>query len=277
MSEKILIFIPMYNCAPQIPRTVEKIGLLGDKQALFSEVILVDNGSTDGTAEAAAKAVELTDVPAKVLENHANYGLGGSHKVAFDYALANGFDYAVVLHGDDQGDIRDLVPLLEEGRHRKLDSLLGSRFSKGSRLVNYSGFRIFGNHVFNAFMSLCCGRRVYDLGAGLNIYSTEYLSNGFYRYFPNDLSYNVFLLLYGVYSKSRFEFFPLSWREEDQVSNAKLFKQSRTMLGLAARYVFDRKDLFADVPNKWSEIDYGFDVIAENRAAVLKKEAGIED
>ncbi len=265
--EKILIFIPMYNCGAQIPRTIEKIVSLGDKQALFSRVIVMDNGSRDDGLNAAAEAIKRLSIPAMVVENHDNYGLGGSHKTAFNYALEQGYDYVAVLHGDDQGDIRDLVPLLEEGRHRKLDSLLGARFAKGSRLVNYSAFRIFGNHVFNTFMSLVSGRRIQDLGAGLNIYSCDYLMNRFYLYFPNDLSYNVFLLLYGIYSKSRFEFFPLSWREEDQISNAKLFKQSRTMLKLAGQYLTARKKLFSGTPNQWSEIDYGFDVVAENDAA----------
>jgi glycosyltransferase involved in cell wall biosynthesis len=267
--EKILIFIPMYNCGPQIPRTIEKIAALGEKQKLFSRVLIMDNGSRDDGLAAASEAIKTLDIPAMVVENHDNYGLGGSHKTAFNYALEQGYDYVAVLHGDDQGDIRDLVPLLEEGRHRRLDSLLGARFAKGSRPVNYSAFRIFGNHVFNIFMSLVSGRRVLDLGAGLNIYSCEYLKNRFYLYFPNDLSYNVFLLLYGIYSKSRFEFFPLTWREEDQVSNAKLFKQSRTMLKLAGQYIAAKDRLFSGTPNQWSEIDYGFDVIAENEAARL--------
>ena len=272
--EKILIFIPMYNCAPQIPRTVSKIAELGEDQKLFSRVLMVDNGSSDGTREAAAEAAKALDIPALVVKNLENYSLGGSHKVAFSYALENGFDYVLVLHGDDQGDIRDIVPLIKAGRHRELDSLLGARFAKGSKLVNYSSFRIFGNHVFNAFMSIISGKRVLDLGSGLNIYSCKYLKNRFYMYFPNDLSYNVYLLLYGIYAKSSFEFFPLSWREEDQISNAKLFKQSRDMIKMAGQYVFSRNVMFEPKPNKWSRIDYRFEEFASNDA--MEKERAEE-
>ena len=184
--------------------------------------------------------------------------------MAFGYAAEHGYDYVVVLHGDDQGDMSDLVPLLKPGEHRKYDSLLGSRFSKGSHLVGYDKFRIFGNHVFNLFMTTCSGHRVYDLGAGLNLYKTEYLKNEFYLPFPNDLSFNVFLLLYGIHSRSVFTFFPITWREEDQVSNAKLFAQAKRMVGLGLNYLLRKKTVFASKENQWTAIDYRCEVIGGN-------------
>ena len=264
MMEKILIFIPMYNCEKQIPRVLGRIAALPEEeQQLFSQVLVVDNRSTDGSLKAAEGAMDQVKIPVKLIRNCENYSLGGSHKVAFGYAIENGFDYVVVLHGDDQGDLADLVPYVKEGIHRKLDSLLGSRFSKGSKLVNYSRFRIFGNKVFNLFASLCAGRRIYDLGSGLNIYKTAYLKERFYLPYPNDLSFNVFLLLYGIYAKSEFRFFPLIWREEDQVSNARLWKQTKRMLKLMFTYVFRRKKVFAVKENEFSAIDYRFEVMAQ--------------
>ena len=259
---KILIFIPMYNCEKQIPRVIDRIAALGEAQQRFAGVLVVDNRSRDGSVQAAAQAIEKLSIPARVVQNRENYSLGGSHKVAFALALEEGYDAVAVLHGDDQGDIADLLPylpLLEEN-----DSVLGSRFAKGARLTNYSGFRIFGNRVFNVLVSLCAGRRITDLGAGLNLYRADYLRSRFYFPFPNDLTFNVYLLLYGVYSGSRFCFFPLSWREEDQVSNAKLFAQTRRMLGLLAQYVFAKKRLFAQTDNRYSRIDYRCDTVAEH-------------
>lgn len=263
--EKILIFIPMYNCEKQIPRVLGRIAALGDDQKLFSGVLVVDNRSTDNSREAALEAMQSLSIPAVLVRNCENYSLGGSHKVAFRYAVEHGYDYVVVLHGDDQGDISNLVPLLKQGEHRKYDSLLGSRFSKGSELVGYDKFRIFGNHVFNLFMTVCSGRRVYDLGAGLNLYKTEYLKNEFYLPFPNDLNFNVFLLLYGIHSRSAFTFFPITWREEDQVSNAKLFAQAKRMLGLGLNYLLHKKTVFAPVENQWTAMDYRYEVMGGNQ------------
>lgn len=257
---KTLVFIPMYNCEKQIVRVLSKF----DKEVLeyVDEVIVVNNRSTDGGETAVLEFKEKhPEVPAKLFRNRDNYGLGGSHKVAFNYALDNGFDYVIVLHGDDQGDIHDLLPYLKDGSAYNYDSFLGSRFEKESKLVNYSGFRIFGNHVFNAFMTVMMGRKITDLGSGLNMYSTDYLKSGFYKYFINTLTFNVYLLMYGVYSKSNFRFFPLTWREEDQISNAKFFKQSREILKVVFRYKFNKKKTFSLTPNEYSEKEYLSDEI----------------
>lgn len=257
---KILIFIPMYRCEKQIPRVLARVAALGEEQKRFAEVLVVDNRSPDGSIAAARQALSKLSIPARVVRNCENYSLGGSHKVAFQYAVEQGFDGVVVLHGDDQGDIADILPYLRSGETERYDSLLGSRFSKDSKLVNYSGFRIFGNRVFNAVFSLFTGKRVQDLGAGLNYYKTSYLRSKFYLSFPNDLTFNVYLLLYGIYCKSVFRFFPLTWREEDQVSNAKLFSQTKRMLGLLMQYLFCRKKLFSkDGGGK----DYRYEVMAE--------------
>ena len=84
-------------------------------------------------------------------------GLGGSHKVAFQYAVQHNFDYLIVLHGDDQGDIRDVLPLVHSGRHRKYDCCLGSRFMPESRIKGYSTLRVVGNYGFNWLFSLVAG------------------------------------------------------------------------------------------------------------------------
>ena len=50
--EKILIFIPVYRCEKQLPRVLARIAALGADAALFSQVLIVDNRSPDGTREA---------------------------------------------------------------------------------------------------------------------------------------------------------------------------------------------------------------------------------
>jgi hypothetical protein len=126
----------------------------------------------------------------------------------------------------------------------------------GSKLVGYSRFRIFGNFVFNTFASIAARRRIFDLGSGLNMYKTNYLANKFYLGFPNNLTFNVYMLYYGIWTKSNYQFFPLTWREEDQISNAKLFRQSQEILFLSIQYLFASEKLFSKQPNMFSLIDY---------------------
>lgn len=250
----------MYNCEKQITRVLSQFD--GEVLKYVTEIIVVNNRSTDKGEEAVLGfKKEHPEVPVKLFRNRENYSLGGSHKVAFNYAVEHGFDYVVVLHGDDQGDIHDMIPYLKDGSAYGYDSFLGSRFTKGSKLVNYSGFRIFGNRVFNVFMTVMLGRRITDLGSGLNMYKTEYLKDRFYIYFANNLTFNIYTLIYGVHVKSRFAFFPLTWREEDQVSNAKFFKQSLEIVKLVFRYRFSKKKTFARVENEFSKKEYLYDEI----------------
>ncbi|GHT44379.1 hypothetical protein FACS189454_01560 [Planctomycetales bacterium] len=248
----------MYNCERQIPRVLAQFD--EETQKMFAEMIVIDNDSKDSSIKAASDAAaELQHIKVSIRKNRENYNLGGSHKVAFNYALEHGFDYVVVLHGDDQGSIADLIPYIKSGEYENYDSLLGSRFMNGSKLVGYSRFRIFGNYVFNIFVSLISRRKLYDLGAGLNMYKTTYLKNQFYLYFPNNLAFNVYILYYGLWVKSVFKFFPLLWREDDQVSNAKLFKQSREICVLSLQFLFAPQRLFSAKRNEFSAINYQSD------------------
>lgn len=264
MEERILLFIPMYNCEKQIARVLGKF--TPEVAQVFGEIVVVDNRSSDKSVEVAKTALgKISGTKTVLLQNEENYNLGGSHKVAFNRALALGYDYVVVLHGDDQGGMEDLLPLLERGEHHKYDSLLGSRFARGSKLVGYSKFRTFGNIVFNFGISLVTRSWITDMGAGLNMYKTEYLSSKFYNFFPNDLTFGVFMLLSGIYNKSRYRFFPLTWREDDQVSNARIFRQAFIILGLVWRYFWIPKAIFSRLENEVSKINYGSKVLFESK------------
>ncbi len=243
MSERILLFIPAYNCERQIPRVIAQLS--PERARWFSELIVVNNRATDDTEARAVEALNARGVNGKVLRNDGNYGLGGSHKVAFNYARANGFDFVVVLHGDDQGAVADLIPHLESGAHRDADCLLGARFAPGSRLTGYSLFRTLGNRAFNLLYSAVSGRWITDLGSGLNLYRVSALTDTFYLRCADDLTFNYHMLLRSIAAGWRIRFFPVEWREADQTSNVKLFRQAMRVLGIALSYGFNRRAYLA--------------------------------
>ena len=239
MKQKILVFIPAYRCEAQIGRVLDQFDT--SVQQWFNAVIVVDNQSPDQTLEAAierGKSV-LTDCDFIAWRNEDNYGLGGSHKAAFSYAIEKGFEYLVVLHGDDQANIHDLLPQLEAGNHLRVDCLLGARFMPGSQLKGYSWFRTFGNRIYNALFSLVAHRVIYDLGSGLNLYRLETFRECYFNTFPDDLTFNYVMLLASYHHKQKIRFFPISWREEDQRSNVKLFCQAYKVLKLLAGYALN--------------------------------------
>ncbi|MBO4902192.1 MAG: glycosyltransferase family 2 protein [Lachnospiraceae bacterium] len=236
--DKILLFIPAYNCEKQIVRVLGQLdsGIM----RYITEVIVVNNRSTDQTEAVVSAFMDRhPDFPLKLLLNHENYGLGGSHKVAFSYAMEHGFDYVIVLHGDDQGSIADFLPVLRSGYYRKHACILGARFMRGSRLIGYSLFRTFGNIVYDFLFAAVIRRRVYDLGSGLNMYRVSDLESRYYERFPDNLMFNYCMVLALDYYNLDARFYPVSWREDDQVSNVKMVSQAMKVLKMLFDYRTD--------------------------------------
>lgn len=266
MMSKILVFIPMYNCEKQIVRVVKQLS--NEICQFITEVIVVNNRSTDNSEDVVIEYLSKTElnIPFSVLRNDDNYGLGGSHKVAFQYAVNHGFDYIIVLHGDDQGDISNILPYLKNKEYAKYDCFLGARFMKGSQPQGYSKFRTFGNHVYNILFSIGCGYRIYDLGSGLNMYRTDILKNKFYIKYTDNLVFNYCMVMGSAYYKHKVKFFPIIWREEDQVSNVKMMSQAVAVLKLLGLFMINRRN-FADAEHRECVVkEYAAQVIYTNRS-----------
>lgn len=261
MKDKILLFIPGYNCEKQIIRVLKQL----DKQVMkyIDEIVFVNNRSTDNTEKNVIEFKNKNkDLPLKILRNNDNYNLGGSHKIAFDYAVKNEFDYVIVLHGDDQGNIHDLLETLKTKDYKNYDCILGSRFAKGSKLIGYSKFRTFGNRVFNILFSISVRKKITDLGSGLNMYNVNILKDKFYIKFPDRLTFNCCMLFASNYYHHTIKFIPISWREEDQVSNVKMFSQAKITLKMAVKYMFHKKYIESEFRDK---------IIKEYKAKEIKE------
>lgn len=238
---KIILFIPMYNCEKQIVRVLKQLNK--DVCSHLSEVIIVNNRSTDKGEKVVENYIshESINIPIKLLRNDENYGLGGSHKVAFNYAIENAFDYVIVLHGDDQGNISNIIPYLKNKEYEYYDCFLGARFMKGSKLQGYSKFRTLGNKVYDTLFSIGVHKHVYDLGSGLNMYKVDILRNRFYLKYKDNLMFNYCMILGSAYYRHNIKFFPILWREDDQISNVKMMNQAITVLKLLASYMVNKK------------------------------------
>lgn len=260
-KDRILLFIPMFNCEKQILRVLKQID--DNVFEYINEVLVVDNRSTDNSVAVVKdyinnnnKSINLT-----LVQNEENYSLGGSHKVAINYAKEYNYQYLIVLHGDDQGNINDLLPYLKTREYREFDCFLGSRFMKGSVLENYSKFRIFGNKVFNLIYTISAGKKITDLGSGLNMYNVKVFNTDYYIKCQDSLVFNCEMILKSVYLKHRIKFFPITWRETDQVSNVKFIKQSFKILNIALRNFFNKKKFFLSDKRVNKFLNYKFNII----------------
>ncbi|WP_026760516.1 glycosyltransferase family 2 protein [Selenomonas ruminantium] len=240
---KIIVFIPAYNCEKQLPRVLGQF----DENILryIEEIVVVNNLSTDDTESVAINySTSHPHIPITVMTNKENYNLGGSHKVAFNYAIEHGYDYVLVLHGDDQASIKDIIPIIEDRIYKNYDALLGARFMSGAKLHGYSFLRKWGNIGFNILYSLVTRKRIYDLGSGINMFSMSAMRKEQYEKLPDSLGFNNCLLLLMCYSKMKLKFFPITWREDDQVSNLKLWNFGLFNLHILKEYLLNAKQFF---------------------------------
>lgn len=239
---KILVAIPSYRCEKQITRVLDEI----DKRLLdrVEEIAVIDNGSPDGTVQKALdykKKGRLGD-KLHVYQNVDNYNLGGTHKVAFLRAEKMGYTHVIILHGDNQAksdEANDLIDFMEA--NPKHQSVLGSRFNSKSTLIGYDFKRIAGNKVLNGIYSIVTLRKLEDLGSGLNLFALSDLDKSTYLQFADKLTFNYELLLDLVRRKVNFAYLPITWREEDQVSNARNFNIFKTALINLGEWRFGKK------------------------------------
>ena len=266
MTRRILVAIPAYNCRNQIGRVLGQF--TPEIAPLFSEVVVIDNRSKDDTAEVAlAEAAKSTLLPIRVLRNVDNYGLGGTHKVAFARCLELGYDGVVILHGDDQGRIADFADLHAEIDRTKASCILGARFARGSEITGYPAVRMWGNHIFNGIYSAVVGRRVTDMGSGLNYYDRSLIEKGLHLRMPDDLTFNNCMLLATYAAKLPVAFTAISWREEDQISNAKLVTQSRKLLDYLALYMRERSKFLTEDFRQVKRDAYPSEILGGNALA----------
>lgn len=173
-AARILVIIPAYNEERAIGAVVREVLT----QATSVDVLVVNDGSYDHTAEAAAEA------GATVITLPANLGIGGAVQTGYRYAAQYGYDIAVQLDGDGQHNPADLQRVVDPVLHGEVDMAVGSRYVERTTYRS-SIMRRIGMVVLSSVTRLILGYPVKDTTSGYRA-ANRALIELFSRRYPSD-------------------------------------------------------------------------------------------
>ena len=185
---KIFVALPAYNEADRLGQLLEKIGKTFSDNQLNYEVIVVDDGSTDATAEIAESVSK--ELPVRLVKHERNQGLSGALNTGLRTAAkaGNPADIIITMDADDTHPpkiIDRLVRAIDEG----CDVAIASRYQPGSRVVGVPWNRVLltqvASFMFRILMPIpgvrdyTCGYRAYKheiLELTIDHYGDEFVS-----------------------------------------------------------------------------------------------------
>ncbi len=227
-DSKILVAIPAFNEGPTIGSVVLKA------RQFANEVIVVDDGSTDDTAETAALA------GAHVIQHSRNLGKGLAIRSAWLYARERSPEAFVLLDGDHQHDPNDIPRLLDKILSGKSDVALGVRWGKtsgmpmyrrmGKRALDYATAAAARNGLLTDSQS---GFRAFSRQALISLEPTE-----------NGLSIESQLLLEAQDQNLRIDEVPIDIRYDLDGSKTSASRHGSSVLGRLVILVSEKRPLF---------------------------------
>jgi glycosyltransferase involved in cell wall biosynthesis len=163
---KVLCWVPVFNEIREFPKLLAELeGAAGP----FDELLLVNNGSTDGSEEVVrASGFPRIDLPR-------NRGVGYANIAAADWGLAHGFDVLVALAGNGKMRPSEMPRLVDPIRSEGLDYVTGSRFLSGGDSPNLPRFRQVAIPLVNVFAWAATGVRLSDATCGYRAYRLDLL------------------------------------------------------------------------------------------------------
>jgi len=198
---RILIIMPALNEEESLPATLKELREIVDDPY----ILVIDDGSTDATAEVASRAGAVSAQLPFTL------GVGGAVRVGLHYAQRNGYDRAVVIDADGQHDPAGITALLEALDHGA-DMAVGSRFAAGTDDYPVGRTRRQAMRFLGAIVRVLTGQRFSDVTSGFRAFDRPVIELLAREYPVEYLADTVEALLIVRYAGFRVDEVPISMR-----------------------------------------------------------------
>ena len=171
MEEKLVI-IPTYNEKENIEKMVRKVFSLSKPFHL----LIIDDGSPDGTASIVKGLQKEFPEALHLLERKGKLGLGTAYIAGFKWGIEKGYKFIFEMDCDFSHNPDDLVRL-HDACEAGADVAIGSRYCKGGRVSNWPLGRIMMSYFASVYVRLVLWMNIKDTTAGFKCYSYEVLKN----------------------------------------------------------------------------------------------------
>ena len=172
MDRKIVI-IPTYNEKENIEAIIRKVFSLPGE----FNVLIIDDGSPDGTAGIVKTLQEEFPERLHLIERAGKQGLGTAYLTGFRWSLDHGFDYVFEMDADFSHNPDDLVRLYRACSEEGGDLAVGSRYCHGVSVVDWPMSRIIMSYYASAYVRTVLNMKVFDTTAGFVCYTRKVLES----------------------------------------------------------------------------------------------------
>ena len=196
IKKKILIFIPAYNVEKEIFLVIQKIPKeIFDKNLI--KILIVNDFSSDNTAKEIEKILEKFKYSFEVYNSKSNLGYGGVQKYAFQYAIDNSFEYAIMLHGDGQYTPEVLPDFIEKFQDESLDAIFGSRMMsyKSALKGGMPFYKFLGNIGLTFIQNLILNSKISEFHSGYRSFKVEALKKINFRDKANKYHFDTEIII----------------------------------------------------------------------------------
>jgi len=170
MDKKVVI-IPTYNEKENVENIIRAVrSLEGDYH-----ILIIDDGSPDGTASIVKSLQQEFPGQLHLIEREGKLGLGTAYLTGFRWSLDHGYDYIFEMDADFSHKPSDVPRLYEACAKGGADLSIGSRYCNGISVINWPIGRVIMSYYASAYVRTVLGMKVYDTTAGFKCYSRKVL------------------------------------------------------------------------------------------------------
>lgn len=168
LGQKLVVILPAYNAEKTLARTYAEIPM-----DIVDEVVLVDDHSTDRTAEV-GRELGIRHV----LVHPQNRGYGGNQKTCYNKALELGADLVIMLHPDYQYTPRLIESMAYLAAHKVYPVVIGSRIlGKGALRGGMPFYKYVFNRMLTLTQNVLMGQKLSEYHTGYRLFTAEVLRN----------------------------------------------------------------------------------------------------